>query len=900
MPLSWNEIKSRALKFSKEWAEETSERAEAKSFWDAFFNVYGVPRRRIASFEQHVKRIDGHDGYIDLLWKGVLLVEHKSSGKDLDRAHSQAVDYFPGLKDRELPRYIVVCNFQKFRLYDLESGTQNEFNIEELHANVGLFGFLAGYQTHKLEEQDPANVRAAERMGLLHDKMKEVGYEGRDLEVYLVRLLFCMFAEDTGIFDRQQFQTYIEERTSEDGSDLAGHLATLFQILNTEEEKRLSNRDEQLAGFAYINGKLFEQALPIASFDAEMRNILLESCGLDWSYISPAIFGSLFQSIMDAEARHDLGAHYTSEKNILKLINPLFMDELRFEFEKVKNNRRKLVQFHDKLRSLVFLDPACGCGNFLVVAYREMRLLELDVLRSANKGGQLSFDIHKMIQVDVDQFYGIEIEEFPAQIAQVALWLIDHQMNLLVSKEFGKYFSRIPLTSSPHIVCGNALDLEWSSVVPALNLNYIIGNPPFLGKKEQSPQQKTEVKTIFSGLNGCTKLDYVACWFKKSVDQLLENSDIKIALVSTNSITQGEQVGILWRHLYDQGVHINFAHRTFRWSNEARGVAAVHCVIIGMASEAAKNKILFDYVDINGEPVARKVKKINSYLVEAENHLLKTRRSHISKEIKLSFGNMPNDGGYLLMSEDEKNELIGVEPGASQFIKLYQGSEEFINRIPRWCIWLKDVPPNQFRGMRHVMERVEGVRKQRQKSTRQETNDLSKTPFLFGEIRQPQSQYIAIPKTSSETREYVPIGYLSPEVIASTELFTIDEGDNYTFGILTSLMHMSWVRAVCGRLKSDYRYSAGIVYNNFPWPSNVSDARKRDIASKVDRLLEARAQFPESSLADLYDPLAMPADVLNAHHAIDKSVDAAYGKRSFKAEVDRVVYLFEAYGRLTQ
>jgi hypothetical protein len=524
MPLSWNEIRNRAVLFSKDWANESSEHAEAKSFWDDFFHIFDVSRRRIASFEQHVKKIDDKDGYIDLLWKGVLLIEHKSRGKNLERAHKQALDYFPGLKDRDLPRYLMVSDFANFRLYDLDEDSYHEFKLEQLHKNINLFGFIAGYQTHVIKDQDPVNIDAAEYMGKLHDQMKEVGYNGHQLEVYLVRLLFCMFAEDTGIFERQQFQGYIEDRTNEDGSDLASHLTELFHVLNTTPEDRLKILDEQLGGFPYINGKLFEEMLPPSAFDSAMRQMVLDSCALDWSRISPAIFGSLFQSIMDKKARRNLGAHYTSEKNILKLINPLFMDDLRKEFEKAKNNKNKLLEFHNKLGTLTFFDPACGCGNFLVIAYRELRLLELDVLRFSNKGGQLSFDVHNMIQLDVDQFYGIEIEEFPAQIAQVALWLMDHQMNLMVSEEFGKYFVRIPLDSSPHVLNNNALHVDWDNIIKTERFSYIMGNPPFLGKKEQNSEQKSDVLNLFAGIKGAGVLDYVTCWYVKAAEYMQNNT----------------------------------------------------------------------------------------------------------------------------------------------------------------------------------------------------------------------------------------------------------------------------------------------------------------------------------------------------------------------------------------
>ncbi len=490
MPLSWNEIKNRAVAFAKEWQDETREDAEAKSFWDGFFNVFGITRRRIASFEEPVKKSDEKGGFIDLLWRGQLLVEHKSRGKSLDKAFSQALEYFPGLKERDLPKFVLVSDFSKFRLYNLETNEQVEFALKDFYQHVKIFGFIAGYQTQIIKPQDPINIKAAERMGKLHDALKAIGYEGHALELYLVRLLFCLFAEDTTIFEKRLFQDYIESKTAEDGSDLAHHLNTLFYVLNTPADKRLKNLDEHLAAFPYVNGKLFEEPLPPAQFDSKMRDALLDLCALDWSMISPAIFGSLFQSIMDADARRNLGAHYTSEENILKLIKPLFLDALWAEFEKIKNNKKLLADFHRKLRTLIFFDPACGCGNFLVITYRELRTLELAVLRVLYGGGQQVLDVEQLMQVNVDQFYGIEIEEFPAQIAQVALWLTDHQMNMKISEEFGNYFARIPLKSTPHIVHGNALQLDWQNVLPPENCSYILGNPPFLGKAIKQPYKR--------------------------------------------------------------------------------------------------------------------------------------------------------------------------------------------------------------------------------------------------------------------------------------------------------------------------------------------------------------------------------------------------------------------------
>lgn len=913
MPLSWNEIKSRALAFSKEWADEVSEHAEAKSFWDGFFNVFGISRRRVASFEQPVKKLGDKQGFIDLFWKGVLLVEHKSRGRNLDKAHSQALDYFPGLKEHELPRYVLVSDFARFRLYDLEENEEFEFALADLHQHIHRFGFIAGYQTHKVQAEDPVNIEAAERMGKLHDQLLDIGYSGHDLEVYLVRLLFCLFAEDTGIFQRQIFQEYIEQRTNEDGSDLASRLHQLFEVLNTPEEQRFKNLDEQLAAFPYINGKLFEETLRTASFDSAMRQVLLKACALDWSRISPAIFGSLFQSIMDKTARRNLGAHYTSEANILKLIKPLFLDELWAEFEKIKTNARKLVEFHNKLRSLTFFDPACGCGNFLVIAYRELRLLELEVLRASSKnGGQMALDVSSLIQINVDQFFGIEIEEFPAQIAQVALWLMDHQMNLAVSQEFGNYFARIPLKARGTIVNGNALQLDWAEVIAPEKLSYIIGNPPFIGKNYRSKEQDADLEQVFTNTANMEpvrlykSLDFVTAWHYKATAMMLQNKSIKTALVSTNSITQGEQVAILWPALLNAGVQIHFAHRTFSWSNEAKGKAAVHCVIIGFALHDTEKKTLFAYEDIKGEPQEIAVKNINPYLLDAPNIVVDNRKTPLSDIAPtMTRGSQPTDGGNLLMNIEERAELIQAEPLAEQWIKPFFMGDDFINSANRFCLWLKDCPPNQLKQMPKVLERLQGVKAMRLASKKEATRCWADRPSLFTEDRQSSSAYLAVPRVSSERRAYIPIGFLSPDNIAGDKLQTIAEASLFHFGILTSVMHNAWMRSVAGRLKSDYSYSVGIVYNNFPWPENPSEAHTQKIETAAQAVLDARAQFPDSSLADLYDPLTMPPVLLKAHQALDKAVDAAYleqhkGKKSFATEAERVAFLFERYQQLIE
>ncbi len=959
MPLSWNEIRSRAHAFSKRWENETSEDAEAKAFWIEFLNVFGIDRKRVASFEEPVKKLGDKQGYIDLLWKGMLLVEHKSRGKDLDKAYIQALDYFPGIKERDLPKYVLVSDFARFRLYDLEAepsptgggqggGAFQEFNLKDLHKHIKHFAFIAGYQTRAIKPEDPVNIKAAELMGKLHDALKDIGYAGHALEHYLVRLLFCLFAEDTGIFERQQLKEYIQDKTAEDGSDLAAHLAQLFEVLNTAPDKRLKNLDEHLAGFAYVNGKLFAEHLPTASFDAKMRNQLLDCCALDWSRVSPAIFGSLFQSVMDDTLRRNLGAHYTSEANILKLIKPLFLDDLHSEFESCKSNTKKLTEFHDKLRKLKFFDPACGCGNFLVIAYRELRLLELQVLRELYKNRETGFlDVSDIVWLDVDQFYGIEIEEFPAQIAQVAMWLTDHQMNQLISEEFGNYFARLPLKKSATIVCENSLQLDWEVVAP--NVDYIFGNPPFVGKQLQDDGQKADMEKIFQGVKGAGVLDYVAAWYLKAAQymnavtpaqagvQLIEkldsrlrgNDKTKTAFVSTNSIAQGEQVGILWGELLNKyHIKIHFAHRTFKWGNDARGKAAVHCVIIGFAPFDVGDKRIWDYEKPDSDAHELKVRNINAYLVDAPDVILANRRQPVWAVPEIVFGSMPNDGGNLLMTDAEKCELLAKEPGAEKFIRPFVSAKEFLNNESRWCLWLVDISPNELRHLPEISRRVQAVKQLREASDRPTTRELAAFPTLFGENRQPKSHYVLVPRHSSENRAYIPCGFFDANHIAADSCLAIPNASLYHFGILTSTMHMAWVRYTCGRIKSDYRYSAGIVYNNYPWPElpspagggragdeglstaadssinphpqSLSRLRAREaVEAAAQAVLDARAQFPQSSLADLYDPLTMPPVLVKAHQVLDRAVDACYRKATFTNDAQRVEFLFERYQQLT-
>jgi hypothetical protein len=897
MALSWNEIKDRALKFSKEWADTSSEEADAKPFLDAFFDVFGITRKKIGTFEHRVKKLSEADGYIDLLWKGTILVEMKSRGKNLDKAFEQAKEYTFGLKQHELPKYILVSDFEIFRLTDLEEDKNIEFRLSDLVNNVQHFGYLLGYQKKEYKEQDHANIKAAELMGKLHDRLKEIGYTGHPLEVYLVRILFLLFAEDTTIFEKQQFQDFVERHTSEDGSDLAAKLHELFQVLNTPKENRFKNLEEDLNAFPYVNGKLFEEILPTASFDRNMRQALLNCIYRNWSEISPAIFGSMFQSVMNPKERRTLGAHYTSETNILKLIKPLFLDELWREFESVKDNKSKLLEFHKNLSTFSFLDPACGCGNFLVITYRELRLLELEILRTLDKSGQRVINVSNILWIDVNQFYGIEYEEFPARIAEVAMWLIDHQMNMKVSNEFGQYFVRLPLKKSAKIVHANALETDWENIVPKTELSYIIGNPPFIGSRIMNNKQKESLNKVLGKSIG--ELDYVTGWYIKAA-QYIQDTKIKVAFVSTNSIVQGEQTTLLWRQMLNKyGIKIHFAHRTFKWSNEARGNAAVYCVIVGFANYDTTNKRIFEYENIKGEAHEIKAKNINPYLVDAKDIFIEKRRKSICNIPEISFGNMPNDGGNFLLTDEEKKDFLKLEPKAEKFISPFISAHEFLNGKKRWCLWLKNANPTEIKETKSIMERVENVRKLRAKSSREATRKLADFPTLFGEIRQPESDYVLIPRHSSENRKYIPMGFFDKKSIIADSCLAIPNATLYHFGVLMSKMQMVWVITTCGRIKSDYRYSNEIVYNNYPFPENPTEKQVKAIETAAQKVLEVRKQFPDSTLAILYDPSAMPPELTKAHNELSKAVDLAYRSQPFTSESNRMEFLFGLYEKYT-
>jgi hypothetical protein len=912
-----------------------------------------------SSFEEPVHNLGGQYGFIDLFWRGKLLVEHKSLGKNLGAAESQAFQYIQNLASEgrhdEIPRYVIVSDFANISLHDLEPEEQQNlplfngrrtstinFPLSELHKHVRDFAFIAGYTQHRIDPEDPANIRAAEIMGSMYDALSEGGYSGHSLERFLVRILFCLFAEDTGIFAPNAFFEHIDKNTRPDGADLGVQLARIFQVLNTPGDKRQANLDEDIASLPYVNGALFAEALPFAEFNRKMRDALVACTRFDWSRISPAIFGSLFQSVMDPDKRRNIGAHYTSENNIMKLIKPLFLDELQKEFEEIKNVKTRLRAFHDKIASLKFFDPACGCGNFLVIAYREMRLIETRLLKILHKDGTF-LDVAALSKVDVDSFYGIEIEEFPARIAEVAMWLMDHQMNIKLSEEFGMYYVRLPLRKSANITNANALRVDWNHLVHGsyfdvaadvvnvgiasesiahyatinvmakklnivdekeiqrqqgkhgIKFDYILGNPPFIGKHLRNTEQDADMELVFQDVKNYKSLDYVTCWYLKAA-QYVQNTKTKVAFVSTNSISQGEQPGILWNELYQKyNIKIHFGHRTFRWNNEARGMAHVYVVIIGFASYDTDGKLIYYYENPDSEAHETQAGNINPYLIDMPDFVITSCRKPICKTPEMLKGSQPTDDGNLIFTNAEKNDFQKNEPDAKRFFKQLISAKEYLNNEKRWCLWLKDAKPEDIRNMPHVMERIDKVRQFRLSSARAQTLKAADIPSLFSEIRQPENNYILIPRHTSENRKYVPFGFFSPEYIVHDSCACIPNATPYHFGVLSSEMHMTWMRHVCGRLKGDFRYSNDIVYNNFPWPENPSDNNKKSVERAVQNILDIRKEFSSSSLADLYDPLSTPPSLVKAHKDLDKAVDLCYRPQMFADEMRRIEYLFSLY-----
>ena len=917
MRLSWNEIRARAASFARKWADAGYEKGETQSFYNDFFRIFGKRRESVARYEERVQRLDDTSGFIDLFWPGVLIVEQKSAGRDLEKAYEQAGGYFDALPEHEKPRYILTSDFQNFELHDLLQRDLVTFRLDQLPEHIEKFGFVLGVASRTFRDQDPANIEAAELVGKLHDSLRDAGYPRHDLERFLVRIVFCLFADDTGVFEpRDILLDFLEERTREDGTDLGPLLMQLFQVLNTPEGERIATLDEDLARFPHVNGDLFADTIWIPAFNAEMREQLLTACRFNWSSISPAIFGSLFQSVMAPAERRAQGAHYTTEQNILKVIEPLFLDDLWQEFGRIKTLRRgrkaRLREFQERLGERTFFDPACGCGNFLVIAYRELRRLELQVIREHERdetGAVASrLDVGSLSRLDVNQFYGIEIGEFPARIAEVALWMTDHLMNNELSLEFGQSYARIPLKQSPHIRCADALEMDWEDLLPAKDCSFVFGNPPFGGAKFQSPEQRAQVRRIAAlGGTGGT-LDYVTAWFITAGEYIRESGPpgerARIGFVATNSITQGEQVAQLWPILFGRwGLEIAFAHRTFAWGSDARGMAHVHVVIIGLDDREGVPAVrrLFSYDDLKADPHESAHALLSPYLFDAgglaDRHLVVREESRpINGMPQLLSGSQPIDGGHTIFGADEAAALLEDEPAAAPFLRPFVGAREHLQGGERYILALHSAPPNVLRTMPRVRERLGAVRRYRLASKRTSTLKLADTPSLWQVNVLPSDPFLVVPETSSERREYAPVAWMEPPSVPSNALKVLLGATRPVFALLTSAMHMAWLRHIGGRLKSDYRYSIGLVYNTFPLPPKGADLSGLD--GLAQDVLDARDAHPGATLADLYDPDLMPVNLRRAHQALDRAVDRLYRPRKFSSERERVEQLFTLYERM--
>ena len=919
-----NEQKAAAKAFVEAWKDKGYEKGESQPFWLALLrNVFGVEKpEEFIIFEEQVK-LD-HTSFIDVLIPEThVMIEQKGSNKDLRKPikqsdgtlltpFQQAKRYSSELPYSQRPRWIVTCNFQTFLVYDMEnpSGEPEEILLDNLEKEYYRLSFLVDTGNTHLKREMEISIQAGDIVGVLYDAILKQYIDPtnehslKSLNMLCVRLVFCLYAEDAGIFGRKNmFHDYLSGFQTK---DMRRALIDLFKILDTKPEDRDPYDNSMLSEFPYVNGGLFaDENIEIPQFTDEIRDVILSKASddFDWSEISPTIFGAVFESTLNPETRRAGGMHYTSIENIHKLIDPLFLDELKQEFEKIKEvkvaktRENKLHAFQEKLSKLKFLDPACGSGNFLTETYISIRRLENDILKELNQGQIVfgGFGGYNPIQVSISQFYGIEINDFAVTVAKTALWIAESQMMKETENVVHMQLDFLPLKTNAFIVEGNALQVNWEQVVPKNELSYIMGNPPFVGARYMSKEQKDDLISIFGkDWKNVGNLDYVTCWHKKSVE-MMKGTSIRTALVSTNSISQGEAVTDLWKPLFDTGVHIDFAHRTFRWDSEAKLKAHVHCVIIGFSLGLnIDKKLLFS----SGRPQI--VNNINGYLLDADNVFIDKRQKPISDVPPIMLGGQAIDDGNLILSEDEMEELISCEPLAKQFIRPYMMGKDFINRKPRYCIWLVNADPSILKKCTHIMERVRNVEKFRLASQRSSTLRAAQTPTLFASIVECKNTYVAIPKVSSENRRYIPMDFLSGEIIPGDKLFTMSDANLYHFGVLTSNVHMAWMRAVCGRLKSDYSYSNTIVYNNFPW-CNPTSEQKEKIKQTAQAILDARNLFPDCSLADLYDSVAMPPQLRKAHQLNDKAVMEAYGFpiKNF-TESDCVAELMKMYQELTK
>ncbi len=884
-----------AKQFAKDWTGRGDEKQETSRFWMGLLQkVYGITEPdNFITFEVPVK-LD-HTSFIDAFIPSTrVLIEQKGRDIDLSRGYKQsdgamltpfqqARRYAGYLPYNQVPRWIVVCNFQEFHIHDMNRPNDEPevLKLADLEKEYHRLQFLVDTGSEHIKKEMEISLQAGELVGVLYDALLKQYKDPSDPETLkslnklCVRLVFCLYAEDAGIFgNRSMFHDYLQAHERE----ARRALIDLFKVLDTRPEGRDPYMDEDLAAFPYVNGGLFaDENIVIPRLDETIVDLILRKASedFDWSAISPTIFGAVFESTLNPETRRSGGMHYTSIENIHKLIDPLFLDGLKAEFAEIeavtveRTRKAKLEAFQRKLAGLKFLDPACGSGNFLTETYISLRRLENETLSLLHKG-QIMLDIGNPIQVSISQFYGIEINDFAVTVAKTALWIAESQMMKETEDVVHMTLDFLPLKSYANIVEGNALRTEWTDVIPKYELDYIMGNPPFVGARMMGSEQKDDVNAIFPGWKNAGNLDYVSCWYKKAAD-LMAGTSIRAALVSTNSVTQGEAVANLWKPLFESGVHIDFAHRTFRWDSEAKIKAHVHCVIVGFSTAPNTTpKTLFT------SERAQVVQNINGYLLDADNVFVESRSKPLCDVPEIGIGNKPIDGGNYLFTKEEMDEFLKIEPAAGKWFKPWYGSQEFINRCPRYCLWLGDCPPNELRKMPECLKRVEAVRQLRLASKSAGTVKLADTPTRFHVENMPEGHFIVVPEVSSERRRYVPMGFMDDSVLCSNKVRLMPNATLYHLGILTSNVHMAWMRAVCGRLKSDYDYSIKIVYNNFPWPT-PTDAQKAKIEQTAQAILDARALYPDASLADLYDETTMPVELRRAHQNNDRAVMQAYG-----------------------
>lgn len=923
------EQKKAARDFVEYWKNKGYEKGESQSFWRSLLsNVFGVEKpEQIIEFEKPVKdektdKIHFIDGYIG---STKVLIEHKSADIDLKKGYrqsngeiytpyEQAKQYANSLPYKEYPRYILICNFKEILIYDMNNrnGEPESILLKDLPNEISRLKFIIDTGSELIKKEMEISLKAGEIVGELYNEILKQ-YDNpesestlKSLNMLCVRLVFCLYAEDSGLFgERLKFHNYIKAVADKDIDDVREALIKLFNVLNTPVERRDRYMKKDLASFPYVNGGLFaEENIEIPNFNERIVNLLLKNASedFDWKDISPTIFGAVFESTLNPETRRSGGMHYTSIENIHKVIDPLFLDDLKAELQDIKSiqvdrtRNKRLEEYRNKLASLNFFDPACGSGNFLTETYLSLRRLENEALQ-LQRGGQIQIETGGIIKVSISQFYGIEINDFAVTVAKTALWIAESQMIKDTEDIVKITIDFLPLKSYTNITEGNALRLNWEEVAPKNKLNYIMGNPPFVGARLMSVAQKEDVNAVFgSKWKNAGNLDYVACWYKKCTD-LIKGTSIRCALVSTNSVSQGESVANLWKPLFENGVHIDFAHRTFRWDSEASIKAHVHCVIIGF-SVAPNNKPKIIYSSDRPQVA----ENINGYLLNGANIFIENRSKPLCDVPEMVFGSMPNDGGYLSnYSDEQKNEIVSKYPQAEKLFKQLVGGEEFIKNKIRWCLWLKNVSPKVIQEVQPVICAVKNVALMRSKSNRPATKKLAEFPTLFGEIRQPEKGcYLLVPQVTSSDRKYIPIGFMSCEIIANNLVSIIPNGGIYEFGVLTSNVHMAWMRAVCGRLGVGYRYSINIVYNNFPW-CNPTKEQKEKIELTAQAILDARAQYPDCSLADLYDEATMPYELRIAHRNNDKAVMEAYDFwKKLNTESECVAELMKMYKELTK